>query len=401
MKILMVNKFLHPNGGSETYIFKLGAQLQSMGHEVQYFGMEHEGRIVGNHVNAYTTDMDFHGGSKLAKLTYPIKTVYSAEARRKIRLVLDDFQPDVCHLNNFNYQLTPSIILEIRKWEKQSGHQCKIVYTAHDGQLVCPNHLMKNPLTGKTCTKCLNGNCLHCITGKCIHGSFAKSVIGATEGLFWNLTKVYLQIDTVIAPSHFLAEKLGSNPVLKERIVVLPNFIDMLPVQCTAAKEDYVLYYGRYSGEKGINTLLRAADCLQDIPFVFAGDGPLKSSLTGHTNVTDKGFLSGSELVSLISNARFTVVPSECFENCPFTVMESQMLGTPVLGADIGGIPELIRVGETGELFECGNKDALIIKIKAMWSDKQKLDYYSAQARQAKFDTLIQYSEKLLEIFLR
>ena len=95
MKVLMVNKFLHPNGGSETYIFKLGAQLQSMGHEVQYFGMEHEGRIVGNRANAYTTDMDFHGGSKLAKLTYPIKTIYSAEARRKIRLVLDDFQPDV------------------------------------------------------------------------------------------------------------------------------------------------------------------------------------------------------------------------------------------------------------------------------------------------------------------
>lgn len=79
MKILMVNKFLYPNGGSETYIFELGRQLQTMGHEVQYFGMEHEGRCVGNRVNAYTNDMDFHGGSKLAKLTYPLKTIYSGE----------------------------------------------------------------------------------------------------------------------------------------------------------------------------------------------------------------------------------------------------------------------------------------------------------------------------------
>lgn len=91
MKILMVNKFLYPNGGSETYIFKLGEYLESQGHEVQYFGMEHEGRCVGNHAEAYTSDMDFHGGSKLSKLTYPIKTIYSSEARKKIRLVLEDF----------------------------------------------------------------------------------------------------------------------------------------------------------------------------------------------------------------------------------------------------------------------------------------------------------------------
>lgn len=86
MKVLMINKFLYPNGGSETYIFKLGEQLQKMGHEVQYFGMEHKGRCVGNQVNAYTSDMDFHGGSKLSKLTYPIKTIYSKEAREKLSL---------------------------------------------------------------------------------------------------------------------------------------------------------------------------------------------------------------------------------------------------------------------------------------------------------------------------
>lgn len=103
MKVLIINKFLYPNGGSETYIFKLGDTLKRYGHEVQYFGMEHAGRCVGNNVNSYTTDMDFHKCSKLSKLTYPVKTIYSKEARVKIRKVLDDFKPDVCHLNNFNY----------------------------------------------------------------------------------------------------------------------------------------------------------------------------------------------------------------------------------------------------------------------------------------------------------
>ena len=109
MKVLMVNKFLYPNGGSETYIFSLGRELERRGCEVQYFGMEHEGRIVGNHAECYTSNMDFHTG-KLQRLLYPFKIIYSVEARRKIRTVLEDFQPDVIHLNNFNFQLTPSII---------------------------------------------------------------------------------------------------------------------------------------------------------------------------------------------------------------------------------------------------------------------------------------------------
>lgn len=104
MKVLMINKFLHPNGGSETYIFKLGDFLKEKGHEVQYFGMEHENRCVGNSVDSYTSNMDFHGGSKLSKLIYPLKTIYSFEARKKIRLVLDSFKPDVCHINNVEYQ---------------------------------------------------------------------------------------------------------------------------------------------------------------------------------------------------------------------------------------------------------------------------------------------------------
>ena len=104
MKILMINKFLHPNGGSETYMFELGRFFAENGHEVEYFGMEHEGRIVGNRLNEYTSDMDFHGKNSLSKITYPIKTIYSKEARQKLHRVLEDFKPDVCHINNFNYQ---------------------------------------------------------------------------------------------------------------------------------------------------------------------------------------------------------------------------------------------------------------------------------------------------------
>lgn len=398
MKILMINKFLHPNGGSETYIFKLGDYLKAQGHEVQYFGMEHEGRCVGNRAEAYTSDMDFHGGSKLQKLTYPIKTIYSPEARKKIRLVLEDFQPDVCHLNNFNFQLTPSVILEIRKWEKTSGHKVRIVFTAHDSQLVCPNHLMTNPITGQRCDKCLGGHFMNCVKGKCIHGSAAKSMIGALEGYYWNLRKTYAKIDAVISPSHFLAGRLAASPILKERLVVLHNFIDEVAPK-TYEKKPYVVYFGRYSQEKGIHTLLEAVRQLSQIPFVFAGNGPLEEAVNGLDNIENRGFLRGDALRELISQAQFSVFSSECYENCPFSVMESQMYGTPVLGADIGGIPELIRPGETGELFEPGNTQELKERIFSLWQDPEKLAFYSKNCADCSFDTISEYCEKLMDIY--
>lgn len=396
MKVLMINKFLYPNGGSETYIFKLGEQLQAMGHQVQYFGMEHEGRIVGNRVGAYTSNMDFHGGSGLAKLMYPIKTIYSSEARRKIRLVLDDFQPDVCHLNNFNYQLTPSILLEIRKWEKQSGHPCRIVYTAHDYQLVCPNHMCRNPGTGENCEKCLGGGFLACTKGKCIHGSGAKSLIGTLEAMFWKWKGIYRQIDTIICCSHFMKTKLDTNPVFAEKTVAMHNFVDAV-AEKEIQKKDYVLYFGRYSQEKGIAALIQAAKELPEIPFVFAGSGPLEDVVEGVSNIRNVGFQRGEALETLIREARFTVYPSDWYENCPFSVMESQMYGTPVLGADIGGIPELIRTGETGELFESGNAAQLKEKIRELWMDPEKTARYSDNCGKIRFASAEQYANELID----
>ena len=397
MKILMINKFLHPNGGSETYIFKLGAYLESMGHEVQYFGMEHEGRCVGNRVNAYTSDMDFHGGSKLSKITYPLKTIYSSEARKKLRLVLEDFQPEVCHLNNFNYQLTPSTLLEIAKWKKE-GHPCRVIFTAHDYQLVCPNHMCNNPNTGENCEKCLGGHFGNCTKGKCIHGSLAKSAVGTLEAMLWNGCGVYKNIDVMICCSEFLKTKMDCNPLFAGKTLALHNFVDKVERKETE-KQDYVLYFGRFSREKGIDTLLKVCKALPDIPFVFAGTGPLEGEIAGVPNIQNVGFQRGQALKTLIRQARFSVYPSQWYENCPFSVMESQLYGTPVLGADIGGIPELIEVGKTGELFESGNAAQLEKKIRTLWEDRELTDRYSENCAHLRFDDVAAYTEKLLKLY--
>lgn len=410
MKVLMINKFLYPNGGSETYIFKLGRKLEEKNNEVQYFGMEHEGRCVGNAAGAYTHSMDFHNSSKLEKLTYPIKTIYSGEARKKIRLVLDQFQPDVCHLNNFNYQLTPSIILEIVKWRKETGRSCRIVFTAHDYQLICPNHMLNNPNTHKNCEKCLDGHFMNCTKGKCIHGSTARSTIGTMEAMFWKLRGVYKHIDTIICCSNFLKKKMDGNPLFAGKTVALHNFVDQ-PVRTETdskngnGKKDYVLYFGRFSEEKGIGTLLQVCKELPEVSFVFAGTGPLSGETEGIANIKNVGFLKGAALETLIREARFSVYPSEWYENCPFSVMESQMYGTPVLGADIGGIPELIAVDgrgsgkPTGALFESGNAADLKEKIGKLWKNKELTDMYAANCKDITFDSVDEYYTKLMKIY--
>lgn len=397
MKILIVNKFLYPNGGSETYIFKIGEELQRMGHEVQYFGMEHEGRIVGNRAGCYTENMDFHTG-KLRKILYPFKIIYSAEARRKIRCVLEDFRPDAVHLNNFNFQITPSILYEIRKYEKKSGHKVKIVYTAHDSQLVCSNHLMQNPLTGKRCRQCLEQGRISCMKNKCIHGSGIKSMLGFAEGTLYARLKTYKKIDVIICPSRFMKEQLDSDPVLRQKTIVMHNFVDR-PESAGREKEDYVLYFGRYSLEKGIDTLLKVCSKLSQIPFRFAGAGSMEEQIDRCKNVENVGFLSGGELFETIAKARFTVFPSECYENCPFTVMESISSGTPVIGSNLGGIPEVLEENVTGELFESGNAQELKGKVERLWKERERLEEYTLACRKVHFDTLQEYCGKLLKLY--
>lgn len=397
MKILMVNKFLYPAGGAETYMFKLGNQLQSMGNEVEYFGMYHDDNCVGNNENMYTENMDFHNSGALKKMKLSIKTVYSKEARTKMKAVLDSFQPDVVHLNNFNFQLTPSIIYAVRDYEKENNRKIKIIYTAHDYQLVCPNHMMRNPLSKENCDKCKYGDYKNCTKGKCIHSSLLKSAIGSIEGYLYKSLNTYSSIDKVICCSEFMESQIKCNPALKNKTVALHNFADKEPNK-NMSKKDYVLYFGRYSEEKGIKTLCQSAEKLKDISFVFAGSGELNEVVNSIPNIKNVGFKTGNELNELIENARFSVYPSEWYENCPFSVIESISLGTPVIASDIGGIPELIENDVNGLLFESGNSDDLSKKIELLWNNNDFCKKMSENCLNNDFLSLEQYTQEYLRI---
>lgn len=396
MRILLVNKFLYPKGGAETYVLGLGKLLGDKGHEVEYFGMESRDNVVGNTTGSYVSRLDFSAGI-LRNLHAPLRVIYNAEARRKLRRVLEGFQPDVVHLNNIQFHLTPSVILEADKYRRETGRQVKILCTAHDYQLVCPSHGLFDG-GHRVCEKCLGGNYLHCVRGRCVKGSYLKSLLAAADAFFWKANRAYGCIDTILCCSAFLKSKLDVRARFREKTVLLPNFVQP-PRREPVEKGDYVLQFGHLSRDKGTYTLLEAAKHMPHVRFLFAGFGEAEKAIEHVPNAVYVGFLTGSDLEMLVRRAQVTVYPSEWYENCPLSVMESISLGTPVIGTRMGGIPELIREGETGELFEAGNTAELVKKLRYLLETPGILEQYAENSKTAFFETPDSYYAKLMGIY--
>lgn len=396
MKVLLVNKFLYPKGGAETYTFKLGETLEAHGHKVQYFGLDNPKNIVGNTIGAYVTDMDFNQGIR-KNLNAPFRIIYSSEAKKKISKVLYDFEPDVVHMNNIQFHLTPSMILAVERYRKKTGRDVKIVYTAHDYQLICPSHGLFDSDVN-VCERCLGGNYTHCLRTKCMKKSRAKSFLAMLDAYYWKYSKAYRYIDTIICPSCFLKGKLDTQKRFADKTVAIHNFIE--PQQTDAVeKGDYVLEFGHLSRDKGTLTLLEVAKRMPNVRFLFAGYGAAEADISKVSNAEYVGFKTGDELKELISKALCSVYPSEWYENCPFSVIESQMYGTPVIGSRMGGIPELIGENKTGAMFKAGDADDLEKKLRFLLETPMVLETYTANCKTASFETPETYYSQLIRVY--
>ena len=219
------------------------------------------------------------------------------------------------------------------------------------------------------------------------------------ENKLYKWLKAYDMIDTIICPSEFLKDKLDKDNILKKKTVVLHNFVDKAEIPVDKKDKKYVVYFGRFSKEKGIETLLKVVKRLPEMDFVFIGNGPLGEEVNQYKNIKNLGFMTGSNLYEKIAGAAFSIFPSECFENCPFSVMESIIYGTPVLGADIGGVKELLEDRKNGELFVSGSEEQLFEGIKKFWNDEELLKKYTDGCKSHTFDTTQEYCKKLLELY--
>lgn len=393
MKILIVNKFLYPKGGAETYTLKIGEELKKRGNEVQYFGMYDEKNVVGNELNLYTKNMDFHT-NKIKRLIYPFKIIYSFEAKRKIKKLIKNFRPDIIHLNNINFQLTPSIIDEAYKMN------IPIVQTVHDYQMICPNHFLYNIKNKEICERCIHGSKWNCTKYNCIHNSKIKSLLGSIEAiLYTKILRSYDKVQLYICPSKFLESKLLEIDRYKGKTLSLCNFIELNNLKIDDNKEDYILYFGRLAEEKGLLELIEAMKEIKNIKLKVAGTGPLEEKCKGIKNIEFVGFKTGNELKELIAKARFVVYPSIWYENCPLSVLEAESYGTPVVTGNYGGMKELVENGKTGILLEKINSDSIEKAIVNLYNNVEinKKMSLNCLIKSKEFMNINKYVDILLE----
>lgn len=401
----MVNKFLYPRGGAETYMLKIGEYLQQLGHEIQYFGMYDDQNTVGNQSGLYTTNMDFHSKG-IDRFVYPFRIIYSKESYEKISKVIDEFDPDVIHMNNINFQLTPSII------EAAKHKGVRVVQTVHDYQMVCPNHLLYIPSEKRICEECVGHSSKFCTEHKCIHNSLVKSMLGSIEAGFYKIRGTYSMVDKYICPSEFLKSKLVKGAdFYAGKAIKLTNYIELPDLELIRNYRNslnisgkYAAFAGRISEEKGVKVFAEAARLLPDVQFYIAGakpDDSFDELLSGSPNLHYIGFISGMELQSFIYNAAMVAVPSVWFENCPLTILESCSLGTPVISVNMGGMAELIKDGITGKLIEHADGRELAAAVSSLINDDVKLEEMRRNCLELRDDmiTIDRYCRYLEDIY--
>ncbi len=402
MRILLVNKYFYRKGGAETYFFALAEGLRALGHDVAFFSMQHPNNEPSYWSKYFVSEKDYVGDISAFKKVQEASTlIYSFEAKRKFEALLEEFKPDVIHMNNVHRQLTLSI-LDAPYLKK---HHVPVVYTAHDYILLCPAYTMVNG-RGEVCDACLDKHFIHATKNVCVKGSRIKSALATMEAEFLKFHHAYSKIDLIIAPSQFMKSKLDEGG-FAGKTVAMQNFLTDSQMamgarvanthkfeDAQAGARPYFLFFGRLSKEKGILTLVRAflqaaglvggnADAQSDdqsaqvLPVTWdlhiVGDGPERGTIEqliasagpqAASRIHLLGYKSGEELQREVGNARFSVLSSEWRENMPYSGLESLAAQTPIIGAKIGGIPELVEESRTGFTFESGNiadlKDGLL-----------------------------------------
>lgn len=360
MTILLVNKFHYRKGGSETYYFALAELLRAAGHRVLFFAMQDERNEECGEEKYFVSNVEYNGpAGALQKLGSAAKLLYSAEARDKFDALLAAERPDVVHLNLVHRQITLSILTPCQR------RGVPVVFTQHDLICVCPNYTCLSP--NGICQECLGGHFAPCVRHKCVKNSAAKSLLAAAEARLYRLRGSYNKIDRYLCPSAFYQEILQKCGFTRSPILHLPNFLPADTIyEWARPSTDALLYLGRLTPEKGVATLLRALAACPGARLHIAGDGPQRAeleTLAAELGLGERarflGFLTGSALKSTLYGCRAVVLPSEWYENGPYSVMEALSCGKPVIGSSIGGIPELVREGETGFLFPPGDAQAL------------------------------------------
>lgn len=379
-RLLNVNTYHYRRGGSDVVYLEHGAMMERAGLACAYFAMQHPKNEPSPWSGYFIDEMEFgHDYGVADKLVMAGKVVWSWEARRKLAQLLDRFPADLAHLHCIYHHHSPAILPLFTE------RGIPAVMTAHDLKIACPAYKMLN--RGGICERCRDGSVLNVVKHRCVRDSLAASALVAVEsGLHRWLGTWQRHLTAVVCPSRFFMDKFVEWGWRREQLVHVPNWVDATGFEPRFEPGRHVLYFGRLAPEKGLSTLVRAAAAAR-VPLKLAGTGPEEATLRALAaaeggEVEFLGFVSGRALHDAVRAARCVVLPSEWYENAPMSVLESMALGTVVVGADIGGIGEIVEHGQGGWLFPSGDAEALAERLRALAAQPDAA--LVAQARQAR-----------------
>jgi len=397
---ISVTSYYYRRGGAEAVMLDQNALLESCGWKIVPFAMEYEKNFDTDYDEYFVEEIDFASDYTPAeKVRKVVKSVYSLEARREIGRLIDDARPDIVHSHNVYHHITPAIFGAIKKKGVPN------VMTVHDLKIGCPSKLML--AADGVCERCKGGKTWNAVQQRCLKGSLPLSAVAALETTLHNALGSYRKnVDRFILPSHFHTNKLIDWGLPKEKTRYLPNAVDVTEMVPDFTAGERFVFVGRVSEEKGLITFVNAV-AKAGVAATIVGTGPQEDELkalverTG-ANVEFAGYQTGDALFDIIRSAKVLVLPSECYENAPVVILEAYGLGTPVLGSELGGIPELIVPGETGLVAEAGNADSFADQLTAMQDmNAAELEAMGRAGRafvESRF-TREQYLEGLLDIY--
>lgn len=403
MRICIVNTYHYRRGGDSTYTFDLADLLRSRGHDVFHFAMKHRYNAACPEDDYFVDYVDYReaveSAGPLRRLRAFLRSVYSIEARSKFAALLDSTRPDIIHMQNFRRHLTFSIL------GPAASRNIPVVFTAHDYDLVCPNSLLF--AEGEICEICAGKHYFRALGRRCKQGSLAGTLAVILEAYFVKARRYFDGIEKIITPSAFARSKFIECGLDPDSIQVIHNFINIADFEPSYQSGDYAIFFGRLAAEKGIDVLIDAAAAIGGIKVVIAGEGPLRRGLearcseVGAGNVEFLGYVDREDLLPLVRNSMFVVVPSVWYENFPYNVLESFALGKPVIGSDIGGIPEMVQDGRTGFLVKPYDAEALRTLMLRLAGDAALRREMGLRARgrvEREFSADIHY-EKLMGLY--
>jgi len=360
-RLLAINNYFYRRGGAETVFFDQMAMFAEIGWDVVPFAMQHEANQPSPWSEYFVSEIEYgRASSPLRKLTQAASILYSFEAQRNIARLIARARPAVAHAHNVYHHLSPAIFSTL----KDAG--IPVVMTAHDLKLACPAYKMLRD--AKPCEDCKGGHVYNVLRHRCIKDSIPLSGLVLAETLLHRGLGLYRdKVDRIVVPSRFYVEKLVEWNWPREQLRYIPNFVDVTAFQPAWDEGDYFVFAGRLAPEKGLATLIRAAARAKQ-RLIVAGTGPEQAALRQLVSELDAdvrfvGHLGGADLHRLIGQSRALVLPSEWYENAPLSILEAYALGRPVIGAAIGGIPEMVRDGETGYLARPGDVNDLADKL--------------------------------------